>query len=259
MIIFLSPSKTINFKPVPPFINPTKPQFLNDSIQLAKAVNNLGPKLKSVFGVSDKIADENRKQFKSWSSNPKADDSCPAAFAYRGETFAGLSIEKMDKDSVEFAQNHLYIISGLYGLLRPLDIIVPYRLEMTTRLKSAWGKTLYDFWGDKLAKYIEKQKPDFILNCASSAYFDAVGKKLQNSVPVITPKFIHEGKQKMAFSKYSRGLMTRWVSQYKIKNIEEIKEFNLEGYVYDSKHSTQDEPVFIAPKDFSIMGRWKKT
>lgn len=259
MTILLSPSKTINFKPVQANIFSTKPQFLKESKELAKAVINLGTNLKDIFGVSNIIAEENQRQFKSWSSTPNNDKACPAAWAYRGETFAGLSIENLNKKYINFLQTHLCIISGLYGLLRPLDEIMPYRLEMSTKLKGKWGNTLYDFWGDKLAKYVEKQKPDFILNCSSKEYFDVVGKHLPSSMSIITPKFIHNGIQKMAFSKYSRGLMARWIAEKEIKNSDDIKKFNAEGYIYDSKHSTRNEPVFNAPKDFSIAGRWKKT
>ena len=132
-------------------------------------------------------------------------------------------------------------------------------MEMVTKLSGSWGKTLYDFWGDTLAKYIEKQKPDFILNCASDAYFSVVGKKLSKDIRVITPKFLHNGIQKMAFSKYSRGLMANWAIAQRLKNPRDILKFNAEGYVYDPKRSTDNSPVFIAPKSFSLAGRWKKT
>lgn len=259
MIILLSPSKTINFKQISDGMTFSKPQFLEYSKQLAKTVNELGPKLGKVFGVSPAIASENEKQFKAWSATPKKTESCPAAWAYRGETFAGLAIETFDKASLEVAQKNLYIISGLYGLLHPTDVIMPYRLEMSTKLKGSWGETLYDFWGDMLSKEIEKQKPDFILNCASDEYFSAVKKYLSKDIPVITPTFLHNGMKKMAFSKYSRGLMARWAITQKIKNIKDITKFDEEGYTYDSKKSKEFEPVFIAPKNFSLAGRWKKT
>jgi cytoplasmic iron level regulating protein YaaA (DUF328/UPF0246 family) len=257
MIILLSPSKTIHFKQYD--ITPTTPEFLEQSQQLVTAVNKLGPKLASVFGVSNAIASENEKQFKAWSASPKPSESCPAAWAYRGETFAGLSIEKLDKTSLAFAQKKLFIISGLYGLLRPTDVIMPYRLEMSTKLKGPWGETLYEFWGDMLAKEIEKQKPEFILNCASDEYFSAVKKYLPKNLPVVTPTFLHNGMKKMAFSKYSRGLMARWAIEEKITKPEDVQKFHEEGYVFDAKNSQQNEPIFIAPKDFSLAGRWKKT
>ncbi len=259
MIILLSPSKTINFKPFADEIAYTKPQFLEHSTQLATAVNRLESKLASVFGVSSAIAEVNKKQFQMWNVNPNRLDACPAAWAYRGETFAGLSIEKLDKQFIQFAQKHLYIISGLYGLLRPLDLITPYRLEMQTKLKGPWGETLYDFWGNTLAMYIEKQNPDFILNCASEAYYMAVGTHLPPNIRVITPKFLHKGVQKMAFAKYSRGLMARWVIEEKIRTPQDVMTFNTEGYIYDPDQSTENELVFNAPKDFSLAGRWKKT
>lgn len=259
MLILLSPSKTINFKPVSNGIVPTKPQFLEQSTHLTKTVLSLGPQLAHVFGVSAAIAVQNQKQFENWSPTPKKDTGCHAAWAYRGETFAGLSIETLDKTSQDFAQKHLYAISGLYGLLRPYDMIMPYRMEMVTRLSGPWGNTLYDFWGDTLSKHIEKQNPDFILNCASDAYFSVVGKKLSKNIRVITPKFLHNGIQKMAFAKYSRGLMAHWAIVERIKKPEDILNFTAEGYIYDPKKSTENAPVFIAPKSFSLAGRWKKT
>lgn len=259
MIILLSPSKTINFKPFNDALVTTKPQFLTYSKQLVTEIKKVGPRLGSLFGVSSSIAAENQKQFTAWSPNPSTSTACPAAWAYRGETFAGLSIEKFDTKSLAFAQKHLYIVSGLYGLLRPLDVITPYRLEMVTKLKGPWGETLYDFWGNKLSQYIEEQKPNFILNCASDAYFDVVGKHLSKHITVITPTFLHNGMKKMAFSKYSRGLMARWAIMTNCKTPEDITKFHEEGYSYDAKHSSKNEPIFIAPKAFSLAGRWKKT
>jgi cytoplasmic iron level regulating protein YaaA (DUF328/UPF0246 family) len=259
MLILLSPSKTINFKQFDKTISFSRPQFLESSKVLVAAVNKLGPKLPKIFGVSQKIAEDNEKQFKTWNSEAVPPKACPAAWAYRGETFAGLSIEKLNTNSIKFAQDHLLIISGLYGLLRPLDLIVPYRLEMTTVLEGSWGKNLYQFWGDKLTNYIEAQKPSFILNCASDAYFDVIGRNLSKSVQIITPKFLHNDIQKMAFSKYSRGLMASWAITERMNNPQDVTKFNEEGYTYDSKKSTPNIPVFIAPKKFSIAGRWKKT
>ena len=252
MIILLSPSKTINYKPFEG--QATNPEFIKQAEELVGAVRQLGPKLAETFGVSEKIAETNARQFKEWSVNGEG----PAAWAYRGETFAGLSIEKLDDKQRRFAQDHLFIMSGLYGLLRPLDSISPYRLEMSTKLEGKWGKNLYDFWNSTLADHIVSRKPTFILNCASDEYFKSVKKYLPGELEIVTPKFLHEGRSKMAFAKYTRGLMAHWAIENQITKSNEVLNFDAEGYVYDSK-SDPVSPIFNAPVDFSLKGRWVKT
>jgi cytoplasmic iron level regulating protein YaaA (DUF328/UPF0246 family) len=258
MLILLSPSKTINFKPVADWVSSTEPQFLDQSQQLVAAITKLGTNVGTVFGVSEKIAAENRQQFLDWSRTPSNNQATPAAWAYRGETFVGLSAELLDQASVKYAQDHLYVISGLYGLLRPLDRIMPYRLEMITRLKGEWGSSMYDFWGNKLATHVTNQHPNCILACASDAYLKVVSKHLPSTIPIITPKFLHNGKSKMAFAKYSRGLLARWAIENRIGNPKGLKQFNAEGYRYDAAHSNATEPVFIIPSNFTLKGRWTK-
>lgn len=258
MLILLSPSKTINFKPAASWIHPSQPPFLEQSEKLVSAINMLGKELGKTLDVSDKLADENRQRYKTWNVYPNKDNSGPAAWAYRGETFFGLSAERLDQDSMQFAQEHLLIISGLYGLLRPEDQIMHYRLEMTTKLKGEWGTNLYKFWGNKLAEYASAQSPNFILNCASEAYSKAVLKHLPKNVSVVSPKFLHNGKSKMAFSKYTRGLMARWAIENRVSNPKQCLEFNIEGYKYDPKLSSLNQPVFNALSNFSLKGRWTK-
>ena len=139
----------------------------------------------------------------------------------------------------------------------------PIAFEMKIRLKGKWGKNLYDFWGDNLAKAILKKQPTFILNCASQEYIKAVAPHLPGSLPIITPKFLHDGptglKPKMAFAKYSRGLMARWAIENELSDPTKTKAFDVEGYTYDPDRSSLNEPVFIAPPGFSIKGRFKKT
>lgn len=261
MIILLSPSKTINPKPVDDSVVSTKPIFSYQAEQLVGSVNKLGRNLASTLGVSDKLAEENRARFAIWRAKPDTTEGCPAAWSYRGETFFGLSIEKMNERSIKYAQEHLLIVSGLYGLLRPQDKIMPYRLEMSTKLKGNWGKTLYEFWGDKLSDFISDKNPGLVLNCASVEYSKAL-KNLPGDIKVITPKFLSETKtglrSKMVFAKYSRGLIARWAIENRIKKPEDLKNFDCEGYHFSSENSTEIEYAFIAPADFTIKGRFTK-
>ena len=252
MIILLSPSKTINPKEFSG--QTTVPIFVDRAETLVAVAKDLGENLASVFGVSEKIAQTNRQQYSEWNR----EGTGPAAWAYRGETFAGLSIEKLNKDQQAFAQQHVRIVSGLYGLLRPLDSISPYRLEMSTKLKGEWGNNLYEFWSSDLAESIRQESPDFILNCASNEYSKAVEKHLPKDITVVTPKFLHEGRAKMSFAKYTRGLMARWAIENQISKAEDVVNFDSEGYTFDTS-SDPLRPVFNAPKDFSLKGRWTKT
>lgn len=229
--------------------------FVEEASVLVEAAKGLGSDLADTFGVNPKIAQLNEEQFNNWTP----DGEGPAAWAYRGETFFGLSADLMDQDTLEFAQEHIYIASGLYGLLRPKDSISPYRLEMSTKLSGEWGKNLYEFWGEKLANQVMSSSPGFILNCASDEYFRAIKKYLPKDMVVVTPKFLHEGKSKMAFSKYTRGLMARWASENKISEPAQVLNFNAEGYILDSESDDNMNPVFNAPADFSLKGRWVKT
>lgn len=258
MIILLSPSKSINPKPVADWMLGSQPNFLDQAQELVNSLNELGPKLAKILGVSDKITEENRQRFKNWQKVGKF----PAAWSYRGEVYAGLAIEKMNKKVLARAQEQIFIVSGLYGLLRPQDLILPYRLEMSTRLEGGWGKNLYSFWGGQLSKHILDQKPNFILNCSSEEYFKSIRSYLPNSLEVITPKFLAHSpdgpKPKMAFAKYTRGLMARWAIEQNISSAGEIQKFNAEGYKYQNAFSDENEPVFLAAKDFSLKGRWNK-
>jgi len=260
MIILLSPSKTINPKPVEADVQPTQPRFVDEAEQLVGSVNTLGTKLASVLDVSDKLAEMNRERFAEWSAQPTKEQGSMAAWTYRGETFFGLSIEEMSDEARAYAQDHVRIVTGLYGLLRPQDVIMPYRLEMKTKLNGAWGKNLYEFWGSKLSKEIEIQKPEFVLNCASVEYSKAIAKHLPKSIAVITVKFLSHSKtglrSKMVFAKYSRGLMARWAVENRITDPQDLKNFDVEGYEYNAEHSDESTYAFVSPPDFTIKGRF---
>jgi len=233
-------------------VNITPPLYPNDVVTLVEAINNQANNLESLFSISPALAELNRERYAQWDNAA----TTPAAWSYRGETFLGLSIQSLTPDQQAYAQSHIFILSGLYGLLRPQDGIKPYRLEMRTRLVTDTAANLYDYWGGRLADMIASNEDDYILNCASAEYAKAIMP--HTSLPVITPKFLHNGRSKMAFAKYSRGLLARWCAINQPRSIKDLQKFNLEGYIYDEVLSTPNEPVYIAPKNFTIAGRFKK-
>ena len=260
MIILLSPSKTMSKREAPPF-KATIPAHIEDSQRLVETVRKLDSKLGKTLGVSEKIAELNRGRYAEWSVDAHS-SAKPTLYAFASDVYNGLAAFDMNEQQVAFAQQHLRILSGLYGLLKPSDAIMPHRLEMSTRLAGEWGKNLYEFWGDNLADEIMESKPSFILNCASDEYFKSVAKHLPSSIEVVTPRFLHDSgngpRAKMTFAKYTRGLMARWAIENQISNAEETLMFNAEGYEYHPELSEPGKPVFIAPKEFSLKGRFIK-
>ena len=175
-----------------------------------------------------------------------------AAFAFAGDTYKGLSIEKLEKEDLDFAQKHLRILSGLYGLLRPLDEIEPYRLEMGSKLKGAHGSSLYDYWGDKISEnlnqYAKTIGSQILVNCASNEYFSVINLK-NLLLKVITPIFMERknGKEKIIsfYAKNARGAMARFIIQNRLQSEEDLKTFNLDGYNFSSEKSIEGKLVFI--------------
>ena len=251
MKIIVSPSKTFNPKPHNN-VAITDPLFPSDVSILVSSVITQSDNLEKLFGVSEKIADENRTRFANWDSAPVT----PAAWSYRGETFFGLSIEDMTAEQQQYAQENLYIVSGLYGLLRPQDGIKAYRLEMSTKLPTESAKDLYTYWTARLAARITTEESGFIVNCASNEYSKVITP--YTDLPIVTPKFLHQGRSKMAFAKYSRGLLARWCIINEPQRIKDIEKFDLDGYRYNEEASTPLNPVFIAPENFTIKGRFTK-
>lgn len=260
MIILLSPAKTINYKPVDARVPLTKSEFFKQASELVDTLRTQN--LQKTLGVSEKLAELNAERFAAWSANAQPPQAERAAWAYRGEVYFGLSAESLSPEQLTFANNHVRIISGLYGLLRITDAIMPYRLEMKTALKGAWGKNLYDFWGSQLNNALLELQPSFVLNCASQEYLKAVQPHLPDTLRIVTPSFLHDGptgtRPKMAFSKYSRGLMARWAIEKELLDPSVIPYFDVEGYRFDAERSTPDKPVFIAPPNFTIKGRFTK-
>ena len=233
----------------------TAPDFQEDAIRLVKTARNLTlGDLKGLMHLSDDLAKLNRDRFKAFEDTPEPDVTRPAALAFAGDTYQGLEAGSLDADELAFAQDHLRILSGLYGVLRPLDAIQPYRLEMGSKLKTRRGANLYDYWRDDLSKALnvqgDKTGSDVLVNCASQEYFGAVALKALK-LRVITPAFMEDKGQgpKIVsfFAKKARGAMARFIVQNRLKAPESLLDFNMGGYAFQPDLSTHDKPVFVRP------------
>ena len=251
MLVVVSPAKSLDMQPTD--IAPTQPQFQVDAVRLSKTAKNLTLKqLKGLMDISDDLARLNRDRFAAFAAEPDAEAVKPAALAFNGDTYQGLEAKTLSLDDLAWAQDHLGILSGLYGLLRPLDAIQPYRLEMGSRLKTRRGKTLYDYWGDTIAKALNAQAAiigtDTLVNCASQEYFGAVDRKALK-LRVITPQFMElkDGKPRIVsfFAKRARGAMARFIVENRVTDAQTIKSFCTGGYGFDPDLSNGDKWVFV--------------
>ena len=253
MIVLLSPAKTLDYSQEFD-VQHTAPAFLSDSAKLIKELKVKEPKdIASLMGLSDKLATLNFDRYQSWSaSKTMGNDSKPALFVFQGDVYQGLQANTFNKKDITFAQKHLRILSGLYGELRPLDVIKPYRLEMGTKLPTARGKNLSEFWGTKVQENILKElkanKSNLVVNLASKEYFTVVGS-LPTDVNVVSPVFkdFKNGEYKLIsfYAKKARGYMSHWIIKNKVTKPEDLKNFDAEGYKYSKKLSTESEPVFL--------------
>ena len=252
MITVLSPAKKLSAECSSKGSAHTKPTFLNDSKSLIKILKDFKPdQLQDLMGISQNLSELNFERFQSWTSDYSPGISREAFFSFKGDTYTGLDAESLSEKDVIFAQDKVRILSGLYGVLKPLDLMLPYRLEMGTRLQNNRGKNLYDFWGNSIAINISKElndhKQKVIINCASNEYFKSISNESLEA-SVITPEFkeIKNGTIKMIsfYAKKARGMMARYIIENRIDNVEDILSFNLDGYSYDSALSTESKPVF---------------
>ena len=252
MITLLSPAKKLNFDPVTTQLEPTTPLLKTDTLELAKVAKKQSANdLKKLMHISDNLAELNAERFKAFNLEGQSNSAKPAGLTFDGDVYWGLEAKSMSDEDLAYAQNHLRILSGLYGVLRPLDSMQAYRLEMGTKLATKRGKSLYDFWGSAIAETLntdlEGHADQTIVNLASNEYFKAVDKKTMTH-PVITAKFLNvkDGKARalMYYAKYGRGLMARWIMQNRVDRAEGLKDFNLDGYKLDKKASSDTELVF---------------
>ena len=252
MLIVLSPAKSLDYKTPVKVKAPTLPEFVSESAKLITDLKKLAPQdIAKLMGLSDQLAALNVGRYRDWSKKFTDSNSKPAIYAFDGDVYDGFDVKTLNAKAVDFAQDHIRILSGLYGALRPLDLMQAYRLEMGTAFKNARGKDLYSFWGsrvtDSLKKLLEKEKKPVLLNLASEEYFKVLQAK-DLGCPVIAPVFqdAKDGKYKIIsfYAKRARGLMARYVVENRISDPADLKGFNLDGYKYCAAESTAAKPVF---------------
>lgn len=255
MLIILSPAKTLDFQKQKLTKRTSMPLFQDEAATLIDALGKQSPKqLAKLMKLSSELAETTHQQFVDWRPAPKPAHAKQAILAYRGNAYVGLNAEAYKAADFTFAQKSLRILSGLYGVLRPLDLIQPYRLEMQTKLGTSRGKNLYEFWGsqitDALNKDLAKQKKPTLMNLASNEYFKSIKKK-ELVADIITANFKEEKngtyKAISAFAKKARGLLASYIIHNKLTNAEDVKSFNEEGYSYNSKLSSDNEYIFTRP------------
>lgn len=254
MIILLSPAKTLDYETPINDVSYSIPTFLPKSKNLIKTLKAKNPEeISSLMKISEKLAFLNTERYKSWKGLKKeSPNSKQAIFVFKGDVYQGLNIEEFNKKDLNYSQNHLRLLSGLYGVLKPLDLIEPYRLEMGTKLEISESKNLYDFWKDDIANQIlddlKVLKSNTVINLASNEYFNSV-KSLEKNTNLISPVFkdLSKGKYKIVsfYAKKARGLMTSWILKNKIKKEDDLAKFNSDGYYFSKKDSLKNSPVFL--------------
>lgn len=251
MLVVLSPAKRLNWSPIE--ATTTTPNFSDEALKLVKTARNLTlGNLKSLMDLSPDLAKLNRDRFRAYETEPDHFATRPAVHAFAGDTYIGLDAGSLEPDEMTWAQDHLRILSGLYGVLRPMDAIQPYRLEMGSRLKTRRGKNLYEFWRDGISKSLNAQADvvgtDILVNCASQEYFGAVDPKALK-LRVITPVFMEDkgGAPKIVsfFAKKARGSMARYIIQRRLTDPESLKDFDFGGYAYQADMSQGDRMIFL--------------
>lgn len=251
MLVVISPAKRLDWSDVD--LDMTQPDMQEDAIRLARTARNLTLRdLKGLMDLSDDLARLNRDRFRVFADTPETEATRPAIFGFAGDTYIGLEARSLDADELRYAQDHLRILSGLYGLLRPMDAIQPYRLEMGSRLKTRRGANLYQYWRDQIAKALNAQAEasgsGTLINCASQEYFGAVDLKALK-LNVVTPQFydMKAGQPKIIsfFAKKARGSMARYIVQNRLTDPADILGFDLGGYRYAEELSEPDRPAFL--------------
>ncbi|MDJ0826194.1 MAG: peroxide stress protein YaaA [Rhodobacter sp.] len=252
MLVVISPAKRLDWSAVDRGV-PSEPVFRQEANRLAAHARQLSlAKLKGLMDLSDDLARLNRTRFRDFQDDPAPEATKPAVFAFAGDTYLGLEAASLDDETLAYAQDHLRILSGLYGVLRPMDAIQPYRLEMGSRLRTRRGSTLYDFWRDAPAKALnaaaETAGTGILVNCASQEYFGAVDpKKLK--LRLLEPVFMEEKssgpKIVSFFAKKARGSMARFIVERRVTDPEGLKDFDLGGYRFEPSMSQDDRLVFL--------------
>ncbi|MDB5445396.1 MAG: hypothetical protein JWQ97_713 [Phenylobacterium sp.] len=254
MLIVLSPAKALDFTDAPEGAGLSTPQLGDQTAELAKVTRKLTLReLKRLMSLSDNLAKLNRERFQAFDA--ASEEGLQAAFAFNGDVYAGLKARELDRKSLAWAQDHVRILSGLYGVLRPLDAIQPYRLEMGTQLKTRRGKSLYEFWGPRISEALNEaamgHKDKTLVNCASGEYFGAVDRKALK-LPVLACRFLEEkdGEARILsfFAKKARGLLARYAIDHHIDRAADLKAFDSAGYRFAPSLSTEEEFTFVRPQ-----------
>ena len=252
MLIVISPAKTLDYETAPKTKTFTIPDYLDQSQQLINRLRNLSAlDISDLMKVSAKIANLNFDRYESWKKTFTVKNAKQSILAFKGDVYTGLDAESFKAADFKFAQNHLRVLFGLYGLLRSLDLMQPYRLEMGTKLKTDMGKNLYEFWGsditEGLNKQLKKVKSNYLINLASNEYFKSV-KPNELNAEIITPAFkeFKNGEYKMIgiYAKKARGMLSRYIIQNKLSDPEDIKSFNEDGYRFNKSLSKGNNFVF---------------
>ena len=252
MLIVISPAKTLDFETPVATKKFSQPLFLDQSALLVDELRQLDPsQISALMAISSKLGELNHQRFMNWSTPFAPSNAKQALFAFRGDVYTGLDADSFSATDLTFAQNHLRILSGLYGVLKPLDLMQPYRLEMGTALPNARGKNLYAFWGESITSALNqelaKRRTKVLINLASGEYFKAVHPKAL-AVEVITPIFKErkgdDYKIVSFFAKKARGLMAAYIVKNRLRQIEAIKSFAQAGYRYNAHYSSGNDWVF---------------
>ena len=256
MIITLSPSKGQDFESPVPDVAATVPAMLDDSLLLIAELRRYTPdQIRSLMAVSDNIARLNVERYRNFRTPFTQENARPALYAFKGDVYRGIDVEAYGEEELAFAQQHLRILSGLYGCLRPLDLIQPYRLEMKTRLKNPRGDNLYQFWGERITRCLndelKQQREPTLVNLASNEYFKAVKPKLlEGRLLQINFKEVKNGKARViaVFAKRARGMMADYIIRNRLEDSEALKAFDREGYRYSDGDSDDGQWTFVRPQ-----------
>lgn len=257
MLLLLSPAKKLDYDSPLPDRTHTMPLFVDDAKKLIKVLRTLDAKqVSELMSLSDNLAELNVRRYAEWKPTFNTNNSRQAALAFNGDVYEGLDASSLSAKQLDWAQEHVAILSGLYGVLRPLDLMQPYRLEMGTKLATPAGKNLYEFWGDRVSAYLNEQlagkKNQTIVNLASDEYFKVVDRKaLKANVVQCVFQEYKAGTYKIVsfYAKRARGLMARYAIEHKASKPADLQGFDVEGYAYDGNASSDDKLVFRRRQD----------
>lgn len=254
MLTVLSPAKSLDLDPAPEGLDHTTPALLGETEKLVTTCRRQSvKKLMELMSISEKLATLNHERFAAWTAEHTPLNSKQAALMFAGDTYRGLDAGSLSADELAFGQDHLLILSGLYGALRPLDLAQPYRLEMGSRLKTRWGDNLYKFWKDRITNqvldHLDGHEDSTLVNCASNEYFSALQRKKLSVLDVDFKEVRGDGRLQTIsfFAKRARGSMARWILQNRVDVREAVKGFNLGGYTFQVDLSDGDTYVFTRP------------